>query len=404
MAEFEPRFEIDPELVPIQGFNQLFQHVSPPRQVMMGGNLAQSNVIKGATRKRQRSALERSHAKGTFMQKFDFDAYVVAVIPRFVNMGYNPMDLVIIQNTDGQYDCIEMPKHKVLHQHYGYEFKRREPAMDLLRPNARIPQGTILATSPNVTDDGDYMPGAEVNVINLNVPGVAEDGLILSATMAGRITQTTGIESRILSFGQKQYPINVNGNESQYLVLPEIGQTIRSDGIITALRPKDKFHDPVYMSKRKLMRPVYGMDDPVYGKPNAKVIDIKVWYNETGRSSRLPPEMTEQLRRYHEADKEYYRTILETVMRHSGQKLMSRDVNLSSRLWIIIDQAIKYLGVDLVEYGLWERKDIDRLKAPRLWRGQPMDEWRVEITFSYNTKSAIGPKATDLSGNTPIQH
>ncbi len=400
MAEFEPPFEIEPDMVPIQGFNPLFPHVSPPRQVMMGGNLAQANVITGATRKRQRSGLERQHAKATFMKKINYDAYVVAVIPRFTNMGYNPSDLVIIQDESGTLDCITLPKYHVLHQNYGFMFKLREEEIKKLRPRARVPKGTILATSPNVTEDGDYMPGAEINVATMNIPAIAEDGLVYSKTLADKIFQTTGIETRIINCGSTHYLINLNGTEKKYLPLPNIGDTIRPDAIIGALRPKDKFHDAVYMSKRKLLRPVYGMDDPIYGKAGAQIIDIKVYHNDQGKSSKLPDEMTEQLRKYHEAEKEYCRNVLEIVMkRNHKDKGMNYNPNLSDRLWILVYQCIAYLGHNLVDYGLWDRADADRLNVPRLWRGQPMDEWRIEVTFAYKTRAAIGPKSTNLHGS-----
>ena len=399
MAEIEPPFEIDPEMVPIQGFNPLFTTVAPPRQVMMGGNLAQSNVIKGATRKRQRSGLERQHARGTFMQKFDHDCHIIEIIPRFTEFDLNPMDLVIFEHADtGQLDVLKLPRHHILHQHYGYMFERRDDVMDMLHSGARIKAGTIVATSPNVTRDGDYMPGAELNICNLDDPSIAEDALIFSDEVAGEIFQTTGIESRIISCGKSHYPINANGNERIYLPVPEIGQQILPNGLITALRPKNKFLDPIYMSKRKLMNTVYGMDEPCFGKPGATVIDIRVHHNEQVKSNQLPPEMSEQFRRYYEADKEFYRKLLEVTMCRNS-KIMSEDVNLSNTLWVIVKQAIDFLGPALLEYGMWPKNDAARLNAPRLWRGHEMDEWLVQITFAYQTTAAIGPKATDLAGS-----
>lgn len=396
---------IHPEMAPISGISPLFKYTSPPRKVMLGGNLTQTNVVVGATRKRLRSGFEREHAKGTYKHMFDRDSIVLAVIPRFTagvlnnKRAKNPMDLVIIEDFQTkQLSCITLNKYHIMHQHYGFNYNFDEDVLDKLHtPGAKFEAGSIIANSPNVTPDGDYMLGLEANIVFNTDPVGSEDGIGMSRSFAGRIS-TSGFETRTFSCGRTHYPINWNGNSETYKAIPDIGDTIRSNGLIAAFRPFNPILDPVYMTARKLMTPAYGMDVLLYGIAGARVVDVKVLHNERNSDDGLPNEFTDQLRKYYEAEKEYYMKVLKTVMQRTGKRL-SDTVDLHPDLWEVVHDAIKYCGMDLVKAGLWSQEDSARLQNPRAYRGESLDEWRVEITFEYSTEIAEGPKLTNMSGS-----
>lgn len=400
------RREIPMEMVPISGSNPYFQYVSSPRQVMYTGNKTQELSVVGRTRKRQRSALEKELARATFRHQFDVDAMVLAVIPRFKNDGIhadfklNPMDVVIFENYEThQMDCLELSKFHVMHQHYGFRYTEDKEMMDKLR-NTNKPnfaEGTVLMRSPNVTEDGDYMPGLETVVCLITDPAVTEDALVYSESYAKRI-QTTGYETRVVSFGRSHYPINAYGNELEYKIIPDVGEKIHSNGLLCALRPYDPILDAVYMSAKKLLKPVYGMDDPTYGVPDAVVVDIKVIRNESLKDRRVPDAMVKQLDRYYQADKRYYMDIIRTCLKRTG-KFMSSNVNLSDRLNALLYRAFAFCGKDLVAEGLWPYDKIDPLEVQRRHRGESLDEFRVEIVYEYIAQVKEGSKGTGLHGN-----
>jgi hypothetical protein len=286
-----------------------------------------------------------------------------------------------------------------MHQHYGFRFVENEDLMDKLRHNRNptFPAGTILARSPNVTEDGDYMSGLETNVILITDPAVTEDALVYSESYAQRI-RTTGYESRTFSFGRSHYPINAYGTANECKVLPDVGDRIHSNGLLCAMRPYDPILDAVYMSAKKLLKPVYGMDTPVYGVPDAVVVDIKVIKNESVRDRRLPEELVKQLDRYYQADKRYYMEIIRTCLKRSG-KYMTMKPNLSLRLNALLYEAFSFCGKDLLDEDLWPYDNAAVLEVNRRYRGESLDEYRVEVTYEYLAQVKEGSKGTGMHGN-----
>lgn len=398
------KFRIIPEMVPISGINPLFNYVSGMRQVMCTGNLPQANVIPGADRKRFRSGLEHQHAKGTFRHQFKDNAVIIAVIPRFTSLEYgeqfalNPLDVVIYDNErTGQLDVIELPRFHILHQHYGFRFKFEDDVYNRLAPRSRFKAGTVIARSPNVTDDGDYTIGIETNVAAISDPSVIEDGVAYSRSYAKKIS-TRGYETRQFSCGRSHYPTNINGNDEVFKPIPDIGDKIGKNGLICALRPFHPYLDAIYMSRNKMYKMINGLDTPFYGIPEATVVDVKVLHNDQFDGARLPDEMSAQFRKYHEADKRFYMDIIRTCTMRQG-RYMSETPNLSPRLWQMVYEGLIHCGEDLVKEGIWPRDDVHRLRARKDYRGEAMDEWIVEVTFEYTTHSGVGQKVTDLHGS-----
>lgn len=392
-----------PEMVPVSGMNPWWWCVAGARQVMFTGNLPQANVIDGAMRKRQRSGLEYQAARGTVRHEFRNDAIIKARIKRFTSLksseqfALQPVEIIIFEDPETHVlDYIELTKFHVMHQHYGFRFKYNEEVLDRLQKGASIKAGTLIATSPNITEDGDYMYGLETNVAMISDPSGTEDGIAFANSYARRI-RTTGYEKRVFSCGRSHYPINVNGNAEEYKVIPDIGEKILGSGVICAMRPYDKYLDAIYMSQKNLYKPIYGMDVPTYGIPEATIVDVKVLHNDRLDNPRMPERMGEQLRRYWEADKRYYMEIIKVCLARSGRYLAD-DVGLSYKLNALLRYAISICGHDLVAEGLWSRSEANVFDTRLNYRGELLDEYRVEVTFEYKTAVGEGPKATDCAG------
>lgn len=399
----QERYTIPPEMVPISGLNSQFKCVSGARQAMFTGNLSQVLIVDGRTRKRQQTGLEREIAKATFNHQFPREAVVLAIIPRFTSRNFgdkfqiNPFDLVIYEDWETkELDVVELSKFHVMHQHYGFEFEYDQDVYDAIVKGKRFKAGTVIARSPAVTDDGDYMYGLETNVCMISDPAGTEDGVKISQSYAKRI-RSTGFESRIARFGGSHYPINWNGNLEEYKPIPDIGDFIQSNGLICASRPFDPKYDPVYMTRTKLLKPQYGLDTPLYGVPNAQVVDIRVLHNDRLSSPKLPKEMTKQFLKYYEADQEFYTKIVKTCLCRKGN-FLADDVAMSPRLRILLYEAIARSGERLLEEGIWPKSKADQLRVRTKYRGEILDEFRVEIIYQYKTSVGEGPKVTDQSG------
>lgn len=395
---------IHPEMVPISSINPLFPYVSYARQNMASGFLTQSNVIKGASRKRIRSGFEREHAKGTFKYTFDKDVTILDIIHKYPKSflknpdAINPKSIIIYEEHDTKMlGCVELNRFHVMHMHYGFNYKYNEDTLNNLGKGSRFRAGTVIADSPNVTEDGDYMLGLEANLAFLTDPAGSEDGYVLSQSFSSNIS-TTGFETRTFSCGRSHYPINLNGTPDKYKSIPDIGDKINSNGLIAAFRPLTPSLDPIYMTDRHLMKTAHGMDMPLYGIANATIVDINVHHNNIGDDRGLPSQFTEQLRRYWEEQKRYYMAILRACLgRRKGW--LSEDANIHPDLWSVLYDAIVYCGTDLVDEGLWNPAERNLLERTRSYRNDPLDEWRVDITFEYKTEVAEGPKLSNYSAS-----
>lgn len=411
MSSHRPVNELSAELAPINGLNAFHTAVSSPRQAMFTGNLAQFLIVDGRTRKRIQTGLEREISKGQFRHEFDRNVEIIAVIPMYPrtlglnSINHNPLDVVIYEEYEtGMLGMMELSRYHSLHQHYGFKYDFDDAIYDNLTPGRRIEKGALVAKSPAVTDDGDYMYGLQTNVVMFSDPGVTEDGIIISDRYAERI-RTTGFEKRILEFGRNQFPINLYGTGENYKPFADIGDRITGEGMVACMRGYDVMLNAVNMSARALMRPDYSHDERVYGVPNARVIDISVEHNDRLSHQRLPKGMDAQLRKYYDASQTFYMEIVKIWMqkdaefrrRFRGTKL-APTVPLEPQLNELVTHAIAHVGEQMQREGLWKNSDIDPSKVRKHYRGELMDEWKVEITYEYKNTVGEGQKLTNQHG------
>ena len=111
--------------------------------------------------------------------------------------------------------------------------------------------------------------------------------------------------------------------------------------------------------------------------------------------------MTEQLRKYYDADRHFYLEIIKTCLGRHGIAGWDK-MRLTNRLNILITYGIGICGDLLVKEGLWNRKDQAQL--PKSYRGEPLDEWRFKITYEYLSDIDVGPKFTCLHSSQQTIH
>ncbi|MFO5890522.1 hypothetical protein ACLBSJ_32400, partial [Klebsiella pneumoniae] len=84
-----------------------------------------------------------------------------------------------------------------------------------------------------------------------------------------------------------------------YKPFPDIGDVIRPDGVIFAIRDHDDDLAPAEMTPRALRTLDRTFDRAVIGTPGAKVIDIDIWRDERVNPSPTPTGKDAQLVKYH---------------------------------------------------------------------------------------------------------
>src|SRR5690606_13589642 len=86
------------------------------------------------------------------------------------------------------------------HQHFGFQYAKREGWQQLASDNRVIPKDTVFLDSPAVTPNGGYMYGIEANVAQMSLSSTAEDGVIVSESFLKKLTYNV-YERRVVEFG-----------------------------------------------------------------------------------------------------------------------------------------------------------------------------------------------------------
>jgi hypothetical protein len=406
--------ELDPRLLSMNALNSFTMHDSKSREMMFSAHLSQFLVVNGASKKRIQSGVEAEFSKTTFKYQFPCNATIIRVIekyPRSVGVSdirENPMSLIVYENEETkEVGIIEAATYSTYidkkHMHYGFKYNFT-PLCDQLSPGMRVEAGSVIGDSPAVVSEQgavDYCYGVETNVAFMGIPQVVEDGLVVSESYLKKIT-STGIEKRVAFWGKTHYPLNLYAtNDQEYKPFPDIGDTIRPDGLLFALRRYDELLSPVEMTPRALRTPDAIFDKRIHGIAGAKVIDITV--HRGGNPAKLPLTpigMTGQVEKYHSALTQYYTRILEEYRALYQQR--RKAVKLTPEFHRLIVEAMNYVGPEQTQQitRSWSRRlnQIPNRHVKQLYAGEDIDDWRVEITFEYPVVPNIGFKQSDTHG------
>jgi hypothetical protein len=386
---YEPN-ELHPELLAAAALHPYPGCISSPRMQMFLSHIGQALVLTEPTRRSLYTGVEREFGKYIFDIKMPHDGQIIAVIDQHPNVIgrdiENPATLVIYEIAETrEIDAFLIPRYHSMHQHFGYPYIMQPAAISKLYSGSDIPKGTVFATSPNVTEEGDWCFGREMNVAFMSLPGVIEDGIIVSKSFTKKMA-SKAYETRSMSWGKKYYPLNLYGDENNYKPFPDIGEYLREDGLVFGRREFDDFLAPVEMTPEALRHPDYIYDDLVYSLVGrAKVIDINVMRDGSTGPSPTPVGMEAQPAFYHARLKNYYLEIINVY------KKMQRDRKENLKLTGKFNQMIVEAMIMQEENG--------KQKIERMFKLKPLDDYRVEVTFEYDVIPTIAFKATGIHGN-----
>lgn len=370
---------------------------SASRLVMVGNHLSQMLVVEGATTRRVKSGMEREYAKYTFDIKMPATGRVVRIIRRFGSNAVagpsRPPEIIILyedleQKVDGRavLGCVSIHGYHSKHQSYGFEYAIPEMVKRIIVKDEIIPKGTILAKSPGIAPNGDYMFGIESNVAYMTIPQIIEDGFVISDEYAQRLA-TTSIGNRMVSWGKNKIPLNLYGDATTYRPFPEIGQAIRPDGLIFATRELEPMLGIIDLAPEKLREPSVVFDDCYYAPPGAIVTDIRILQDATLVYKSTPVGMDEQLKRYAAGQSAYYDTIVQAWNTFQKEHKRFGTVFCTDELHRLIVQECYPDNPNTVDYAV-----------NRNYRATPFDECMLDIKFVRRVVPTVGFKITDLSG------
>lgn len=402
--------ELKPELLSVAALNPFARNISSSRATMFtASHIGQTLVVEGATKRRIVTGIEREFGKYTFNKKIPVDAKIIKIIPKYrAIMGKgvlldNPLTTIVYEeDKTKRISMVQVTDNSLTidtkHQHYGFKYKQTD-AFKNLRQNSFVEAGTVLADSPNIDEDGDYRFGVETNVAFMSVPGIIEDGIVISEDYANRI-KTKGFQERTFTFGNEYFPLNLFGNENEYKPFPDIGETIGDDGLLFALRSYDDILSPVEMSKRALVEPDVIFDKLTYAVPGARIVDIKVHHNEMAKTFPTPTGMELQAKKYYEQEFTYHKTIVELY--EELYKDQRENLSLSSEFHREIVYSMGYIGPENVtsikHYPESRRRDIYGTRVDKKYRRSDINDWMVTVQFEYDVIPDKGFKLTNTAG------
>lgn len=387
--------ELQLELLATNGIDPYFEASTAARKAMAATHIAQAAVPKGVEPRLIFTGIEFEMGADVFDIRFPCHARVVDVIRKYQagGLGHDsiPENSVITVIYEDYYcphqtmGIINIPSYLSFHQDFGYPLVRNEEVWERLVPGQLFEKDTVIATTPAVHKDGSYGYGVNANVIFLSDPATIEDGMCFSESFCKRMSPK-GYGTLVGSWGKKTFPLNLHGDKDNYKPFLEIGETIPDDGLVMAFRdivPRLGIADMTPYATRTVD---HSYDRPLWGKPGAKVVDIKVYHDDRLNPSFTPVGMDTQARKYYSGLAHYYQTLLKRytdVLRKRGKARTF----ITPEYHRMIVEAQTYLPVPLSER-----------KLTRLNRLDTLDEWRVELTYEWEMPFNEGYKATDVFG------
>lgn len=376
---------------------------SASRSAMRATFLTQMNVIAGAGPRRIISGAEKEYGKYTMSIKMPCNGTILKVVHKYPrNLGMfsfkqNSETTIIYENDEtGEIGHIVIPISYCNHKVFGFEYKQNTHITRQLRQGMKIAKDTILADSPNVQEDGDYWYGTELITAFLSVPGIIEDGVVISQSAVEKL-KTRGYGSSILEWGGNKIPLNIYGNNEEYKYFPDIGERVRKDGILYATREYDPELAICDMSADALQEIDYTFDDITYIQMTSVdsehmpiVEDINVLHTHNPDLWKTPPLIERQIKKYHEATKIYNTSIYDKY--DELRKVRKQNLRITSAFHANIVRCMSY------DNNIQKVQDKLTKSIIRSFRRIKLDDWRVEIKYGWDVIPTLGKKYTDLHG------
>lgn len=381
---------------------------SSSRVYMAFSMIQQSVVPQQSDIPRILNGFEKQLSDFTFGCRAPENLQIVSLIQKYPagigmsSIKNNPLITVIYRSLDnGDYGVfhIESYQNQIdrVHETFTFKYKFTEKTKNL-HVGMVLDKDEVLSYSPNINKDGLYSGSLNANVAYMSLPATAEDGLVVSESFMKRC-QPIASGSRVAEWGKRYYPINLYGDKDNYKPFPEVGDRIRDDGLVFALRKHDPLLAGLEMTAVSLMEPDYLHDKLEYGKPGGLVYDVVVDTTtvEQRHAPSTPRGMEESAQRYSKHQSNYYDSIVS-----AGDKIQREERGeaiFTPMLQTLIVQAKGERPNTFMRQqaamatGVPSRSK--KYSIIKTFRAAPIDEWRVEVFYTYKFPIGLGAKCSN---------
>lgn len=350
---------VDPQILGLSVLLSPFAaHINGSRLDMFNSHCSQFQIIEGAEFPDIFTGYESKigkYEKNSCEILEETDIEVLEVIPKFdsitdIKLQQNNSSSIVVfkRFSDNKIDYFEISKFTTCSDGYGYFNKFLN--INQLHKNNIVPKGTKIYTSP-IHDGKKYKMGVNANVAFMTLTGTIEDSFLISRSLAEKLTPTGFKELSIMinyndtsastsTFTKinkvfDKAPLNIYGSDEEYKIIPDIGDTIREDGIVFALREFTDKHIITNLHQESLTNINKLLDQCYYGKAGAEVVDIDVYIDPV--LSTMLPDMFNQLKKYHECKIKQYKRIVETYKQYKNK------YEFSNKFITLVTRAMSYL-------------------------------------------------------------
>jgi hypothetical protein len=366
-----------------------FGTTSAARGAMLLGQITQAPIIKGAEPRWFQTGGELRFGEHSFDMRIPEDCQILSVMRKYPtghgadSIKHNPETTIFYEHYYDEYKTVgvlRVPEFMTFHQTFGFKLERNKEVWENIHPGAMIPKDTILSQSAGLSKDGHMCAGLNVQACFLSHYATIEDGFLISDEILEEFAPRA-YGTAIASCGRKSFLLNAYGNKP----FPDIGEKIRPDGVVFAMRDLDDDLSPAEMTPRALREIDRTFDKVVIGEPGATVKDIKIYRDERQNPSYTPSGMEKQLMKYYDALCTYYRDVLKFY--HSLKAKRKDRLRITDEFNQLVVEAMIYLP-----------QAEGQRKLTRMYRLDPLDEWRVEITYESLKEPGGAYKITDFHG------
>jgi DNA-directed RNA polymerase beta subunit len=371
-------------------FNPFAAQTSSARSDMFGSHLQQVPVLMTPDFPRIYTGAEIELGKYTFnTTNRTQDIQVIACIPKYVpisngeRIACNPSMAVIYLGLEDHKVYVMYVNNFTLGSD-GYGYTNRLHNKHLLTPGMLIEKDTVLQSSP--TQEGHmYKYGLNLNVAYMTLHQTIEDAMLVSESAAKRM-ETESFHTVRVPIQQTAVPLNLYGDDSQYKIFPDIGESVREDGIMLATRAirTHTYIEDMRADNLKVARPMH--DRCIYAD-DGTVVDITV---HIPRKSKIDATLYGQILKYHNSSLIYYESIVDVY------KQVTRDrLALSSEFRSLVAIAMgRLIAAGKQIHGVPNTRN-----ACLAERGsRQLDTPYIEITYMNKRTAQLGFKITGRDG------
>lgn len=222
----------------------------------------------------------------------------------------------------------------------------------------------------------------------MEVPGIIEDGLVISESCRDKL-KTKGYGAKVVEWGSDCYPLNLYGDDNDYKVFPDIGERVRRDGVIFAMREYDPVLAVCNMTNEALQTINHTFDKITYVSLSSVDVeempiieDVSIWHTHNSDLWKTPPGMEKQVRRYWEASKIYNTSIDEVyqgMVARKGKNLRTTNAFHAQ----LVRTRINDNNIPKIQLAK---------SVARTFRRAKLDDWRLELKYGWDIRPGIGYK------------